>query len=206
MLKAQDSIPASSVTINIRFRFTLDLSRNSEFFKNHLLCFLSSPKKIIRYQSFSFNFHFKLLFSILDGRKKKNREKKKKRERDLVISSVDFLFHFNFVLILIAMVMIDDYDCGSIGYSLPSLFNLYIAFFYCVMQFLLTSVLILFKILYLLFTTKETMSSRNSRTIYVGNLPGDIRLREVEDLFYKVWFPQIIIYCIHSFSWNFSSW
>ncbi|CAK9328403.1 unnamed protein product [Citrullus colocynthis] len=29
------------------------------------------------------------------------------------------------------------------------------------------------------------MSSRNSRTIYVGNLPGDIRLREVEDLFYK---------------------
>ncbi|XP_028780885.1 serine/arginine-rich splicing factor SR30 [Neltuma alba] len=29
------------------------------------------------------------------------------------------------------------------------------------------------------------MSSRSSRTIYVGNLPGDIRLREVEDLFYK---------------------
>ncbi|XP_022135867.1 serine/arginine-rich splicing factor SR30 isoform X2 [Momordica charantia] len=29
------------------------------------------------------------------------------------------------------------------------------------------------------------MSSRNSRTIYVGNLPGDIRLKEVEDLFYK---------------------
>ncbi|KAF9669906.1 hypothetical protein SADUNF_Sadunf13G0013400 [Salix dunnii] len=27
--------------------------------------------------------------------------------------------------------------------------------------------------------------SRASRTIYVGNLPGDIRLREVEDLFYK---------------------
>ncbi|KAG7023985.1 Serine/arginine-rich splicing factor SR30, partial [Cucurbita argyrosperma subsp. argyrosperma] len=41
------------------------------------------------------------------------------------------------------------------------------------------------QILYLLFTTKETMSSRNSRTIYVGNLPGDIRLSEVEDLFYK---------------------
>lgn len=30
------------------------------------------------------------------------------------------------------------------------------------------------------------MSSRSSRTLYVGNLPGDIRLREVEDLFYKV--------------------
>ncbi|KAG8085351.1 hypothetical protein GUJ93_ZPchr0010g8302 [Zizania palustris] len=29
------------------------------------------------------------------------------------------------------------------------------------------------------------MSLRNSRTIYVGNLPGDIREREVEDLFYK---------------------
>nr|AFK38377.1 unknown [Lotus japonicus] len=29
------------------------------------------------------------------------------------------------------------------------------------------------------------MSSRSSRTIYVGNLPGDIRLREVEDIFYK---------------------
>jgi len=30
------------------------------------------------------------------------------------------------------------------------------------------------------------MSRRSSQTIYVGNLPGDIRLREVEDLFYKV--------------------
>ncbi|XP_024024320.1 serine/arginine-rich splicing factor SR30 isoform X1 [Morus notabilis] len=29
------------------------------------------------------------------------------------------------------------------------------------------------------------MSSRASRTLYVGNLPGDIRLREVEDLFFK---------------------
>ncbi|KAL0642456.1 hypothetical protein Bca4012_040746 [Brassica carinata] len=29
------------------------------------------------------------------------------------------------------------------------------------------------------------MSSRSSRTIYVGNLPGDIREREVEDLFSK---------------------
>ncbi|MFS7946473.1 putative RNA recognition motif domain, nucleotide-binding alpha-beta plait domain superfamily [Helianthus anomalus] len=27
--------------------------------------------------------------------------------------------------------------------------------------------------------------SRSSRTMYVGNLPGDIREREVEDLFYK---------------------
>ncbi|KAG2588391.1 serine/arginine-rich splicing factor SR30-like isoform X1 [Panicum virgatum] len=31
----------------------------------------------------------------------------------------------------------------------------------------------------------KTMSRRNSRTIYVGNLPGDIREREVEDLFHK---------------------
>lgn len=30
------------------------------------------------------------------------------------------------------------------------------------------------------------MSRRWNRTIYVGNLPGDIRMREVEDLFYKV--------------------
>lgn len=30
------------------------------------------------------------------------------------------------------------------------------------------------------------MSSRSSRTLYVGNLPGDVREREVEDLFYKV--------------------
>nr|XP_025618997.1 serine/arginine-rich splicing factor SR30 isoform X2 [Arachis hypogaea] len=29
------------------------------------------------------------------------------------------------------------------------------------------------------------MARRSSRTIYVGNLPGDVRLREVEDLFYK---------------------
>ncbi|KAM7273222.1 hypothetical protein ACFE04_027886 [Oxalis oulophora] len=28
-------------------------------------------------------------------------------------------------------------------------------------------------------------SSKQDRTIYVGNLPGDIRIREVEDLFYK---------------------
>lgn len=32
------------------------------------------------------------------------------------------------------------------------------------------------------------MSGRFSRTIYVGNLPADIRESEVEDLFYKVWF------------------
>lgn len=31
----------------------------------------------------------------------------------------------------------------------------------------------------------KKMSGRSSRTLYVGNLPGDIRLREVEDLFYK---------------------
>ncbi|KAL5539483.1 hypothetical protein UlMin_044681 [Ulmus minor] len=29
------------------------------------------------------------------------------------------------------------------------------------------------------------MSRRSSRTIYVGNLPGDIRMREIEDLFMK---------------------
>ena len=30
------------------------------------------------------------------------------------------------------------------------------------------------------------MSGRFSRTIYVGNLPSDIREWEIEDLFYKV--------------------
>lgn len=30
------------------------------------------------------------------------------------------------------------------------------------------------------------MSGRFSRTIYVGNLPSDIREGEIEDLFYKV--------------------
>jgi RNA recognition motif-containing protein len=34
----------------------------------------------------------------------------------------------------------------------------------------------------------ETMSRRNGCTIYVGNLPEDIREREIEDLFYKVSF------------------
>lgn len=29
---------------------------------------------------------------------------------------------------------------------------------------------------------------RSSRTIYVGNLPGDIRESEIEDLFYKVYY------------------
>ncbi|KAJ6817071.1 serine/arginine-rich splicing factor SR30-like [Iris pallida] len=35
-------------------------------------------------------------------------------------------------------------------------------------------------------------SSRASRTLYVGNLPGDIREREVEDLFYK-YGPIVVI-------------
>jgi len=37
------------------------------------------------------------------------------------------------------------------------------------------------------------MSGRSSRTLYVGNLPGDIRLREVEDLFYKVGISNTIL-------------
>lgn len=36
--------------------------------------------------------------------------------------------------------------------------------------------------------------SRSSRTLYVGNLPGDIREREVEDLFYKV-FSKTLFLC-----------
>ncbi|XP_039048253.1 serine/arginine-rich-splicing factor SR34-like, partial [Hibiscus syriacus] len=32
---------------------------------------------------------------------------------------------------------------------------------------------------------KKKKSSRSSRTLYVGNLPGDVRESEVEDLFYK---------------------
>jgi hypothetical protein len=38
----------------------------------------------------------------------------------------------------------------------------------------------------LLWVQRGRMNRRWSRTIYVGNLPGDIREREVEDLFYKV--------------------
>lgn len=37
----------------------------------------------------------------------------------------------------------------------------------------------------MLLITFNNMSSRASRTIYVGNLPGDVREREIEDLFYK---------------------
>ncbi|CAM0955867.1 unnamed protein product [Alopecurus aequalis] len=37
----------------------------------------------------------------------------------------------------------------------------------------------------ILILVAETMSRRNSCTIYVGNLPEDIREREIEDLFYK---------------------
>jgi RNA recognition motif-containing protein len=33
----------------------------------------------------------------------------------------------------------------------------------------------------------SNMSGRFSRTIYVGNLPSDIREWEIEDLFHKVW-------------------
>lgn len=37
-----------------------------------------------------------------------------------------------------------------------------------------------------IFFSGTEMSGRFSRTIYVGNLPADIREWEVEDLFYKV--------------------
>ncbi|KAF3788275.1 Granule-bound starch synthase 1 [Nymphaea thermarum] len=38
----------------------------------------------------------------------------------------------------------------------------------------------------LTYSTAATMTGRSARTIYVGNLPGDIREWEIEDLFYKV--------------------
>lgn len=38
---------------------------------------------------------------------------------------------------------------------------------------------------------------RLSRTIYVGNLPGDIRESEVEDLFYKVGFKQYLMVLVN---------
>ncbi|XP_006417606.2 serine/arginine-rich splicing factor SR30 [Eutrema salsugineum] len=41
-----------------------------------------------------------------------------------------------------------------------------------------------FSVLFFSFSAAN-MSSRWNRTIYVGNLPGDIRMREVEDLFCK---------------------
>lgn len=37
---------------------------------------------------------------------------------------------------------------------------------------------------------------RSSRTIYVGNLPGDIRETEIEDLFYKVFGVLIVNYLL----------
>lgn len=40
------------------------------------------------------------------------------------------------------------------------------------------------------------MSSRFSRTIYVGNLPSDIKEYEIEDLFYKV-YVVILSYFYH---------
>ena len=44
------------------------------------------------------------------------------------------------------------------------------------------------------------MISRSRRTLYVGNLPGDIREREVEDLFYKVFlgfaFDSVLFYSV----------
>ena len=40
------------------------------------------------------------------------------------------------------------------------------------------------------------MSSRFSRTIYVGNLPSDIRENEIEDLFYKVYIFNLSIFFI----------
>lgn len=43
------------------------------------------------------------------------------------------------------------------------------------------------------------MSSRASRTVYVGNLPGDIREKEVEDLFYKVIHRN---FCIRAMFWR----
>lgn len=54
------------------------------------------------------------------------------------------------------------------------------------------------------------MSSRSSRTIYVGNLPGDIRMREIEDLFMKVsfffsfFFFSFLIYFYFYFSFSFT--
>lgn len=36
--------------------------------------------------------------------------------------------------------------------------------------------------------------SRSSSTLYVGNLPGDIREREVDDLFYKVYFNTFVVH------------
>lgn len=47
---------------------------------------------------------------------------------------------------------------------------------------------------------KKKMSRHSSRTVYVGNLPGDIREREVEDLFMKVIFLFLLILIFRCFS------
>ena len=44
-----------------------------------------------------------------------------------------------------------------------------------------------------IFFFVRKMSSRASRTLYVGNLPADIREREVEDLFYKVILDVLVV-------------
>lgn len=37
-----------------------------------------------------------------------------------------------------------------------------------------------------LYLLHQQMASRSSRTVYVGNLPLDVKEWEIEDLFYKV--------------------
>lgn len=50
----------------------------------------------------------------------------------------------------------------------------------------------------------SNMSGRFSRTIYVGNLPSDIREREVEDLFYKVVTELFTIYWLFGYELHLS--
>lgn len=40
--------------------------------------------------------------------------------------------------------------------------------------------------------------SRSSKVLYVGNLPGDVREREVEDIFYKVLLLFVLLIVIHN--------
>ena len=43
----------------------------------------------------------------------------------------------------------------------------------------------------------QQMAGRSSRTIYVGNLPLDVKEWEIEDLFYKVCVMQTFLYFVY---------
>lgn len=115
-----------------------------------------------------------------------------------LFASLLLLFHRNFLS--------GDWNryCNLIDLETINQVSLHLGFFSYLLRFivihrvflcvrsLIRFDLLMFRIPILNFV-KEKMSSRSSRTIYVGNLPGDIREREVEDLFSKVNYSFLLI-------------